>query len=279
MSGETLAADNDALDPRSLHPHHTGTPETLSYRVHAGYYSPGADSFQVVSYWHDVPLHPRIKGVGANEPDPESECFHFVCEIPKHTRAKMEVRIDEPWTPIAQDVTMKGGGVPALRYLASRIPWNYGMIPQTLEDPAHCWNLPALEGLPGDGDPLDAVEIGAGRALRCGYVYRVKVLGAFALIDGDELDWKLITIRTDDPAAAGLRDISDVDAVFPGELRRIHDWFRDYKVADGKGRNRFGCEGQPVSREFAVAEVIGETHRAYMRRFVPAAADAADDDA
>lgn len=43
--------------------------------------------------------------------------FNFVVEIPKDTRAKMEVATDEPYTPIKQD-TKKG----KLRYYPSFDP-------------------------------------------------------------------------------------------------------------------------------------------------------------
>ena len=42
-----------------------------------------------------------------------------------------------------------------------------------------------------------------------GRVYKVKVLGAYAMIDEGELDWKIIAIREDDPMARHLQDIDD----------------------------------------------------------------------
>ena len=73
-----------------------------------------------ISCWHEIPLH---AGDGL---------LHFVCEIPKETSAKMEVATDEPATPIKQD-TKKG----KLRFYPYNINWNYGLLPQTWEDPAH----------------------------------------------------------------------------------------------------------------------------------------------
>jgi hypothetical protein len=35
-------------------------------------------------------------------------------------------------------------------------------------------------------------------------VYAVRVLGALAMIDGGETDWKVLAVRTDDPLAQGL---------------------------------------------------------------------------
>jgi inorganic pyrophosphatase len=47
---------------------------------------------------------------------------------------------------------------------------------------------------------------------------QVKILGTLALIDEGETDWKLIAIDINDPLAAHLNDISDVEARMPGLL-------------------------------------------------------------
>ena len=64
--------------------------------------------------------------------------------------------------------------------------------------------------LQGDNDPVDVVEIGA-KAGKCGGVYKVKPLGVLAMIDDGELDWKVIAISVDDPKAALVNDVADVD--------------------------------------------------------------------
>ena len=57
---------------------------------------------------------------------------------------------------------------------------------------------------------MDVVEIGTAQCNQGG-VYKVKVLGAYAMIDDGELDWKMICIRVDDPKAANINDIEDVE--------------------------------------------------------------------
>ncbi len=54
------------------------------------------------------------------------------------------------------------------------------------------------------------VEIGTTQCNQGG-VYKVKPLGAYAMIDDGELDWKIVCIRTDDPKADVLNDIEDVE--------------------------------------------------------------------
>jgi inorganic pyrophosphatase len=193
--------------------------------------------------------------------------LNYVCEIPRLSAAKMEVVLDQPGNPIRQDlvtVTSSGSQQPRkkLRFYSEKIPWNYGMLPRTWEAPHHRWS--DISGLPGDGDPLDVIEVSRKRSLTGG-VYRVKVFGAFALIDGGEVDWKILAIRADDPLASKIQDIDDVEREVPGELDRIRTWFRDYKVAQGKPPNKYGFEGRALDAKTAM-RVVALAHRLYLRR-------------
>jgi inorganic pyrophosphatase len=115
--------------------------------------------------------------------------------------------------------------------------------------------------LQGDNDPVDVVEIGSASA-EMGGEYAVKPLGVYAMVDDGEVDWKVIAIRVDDPKASQVNDVADVEKVFPGELQRILEWFRDYKIPDGKPANQFGYDNQCLDREFAL-KVVEETHGFY----------------
>ena len=44
----------------------------------------------------------------------------------------------------------------------------------------------------------------------------MKVLGVLAMIDDGELDWKVIAVHAEDPLAAKLNDIADVETHCPG---------------------------------------------------------------
>ncbi len=119
---------------RSVSTSSIGQSATLEYRVHF------QDNGKTISPWHDIPLR-------------NGEFFNFINEIPKNTKAKMEVATKEKSNPIAQDVK-KG----KLRDYHGPIFWNYGCLPQTWEDP-HVVH-PAVN-CKGDNDPLDVVEIGS----------------------------------------------------------------------------------------------------------------------
>jgi len=212
------------------------------------------DSGNEISPWHDIPLSPLEK-LSANELSSHSGVFNAVFEIPKMTKPKMEVSTSELKNPIAQDVK-KG----KLRDYHGPIFWNYGMFPQTWEDPAVTHSM---VGCSGDNDPLDVVEIGTD-ALPTGSVEQVKVLGILAMIDEGELDWKVVAIRVSDKLAAELNDIGDVEAKCPGVISGIREWFRWYKSPDGKPLNTFAFEEKALGKAKAL-EVIAETHEAWQK--------------
>jgi len=78
-----------------------------------------------------------------------------------------------------------------------------------------------------------------------------------ALIDEEETDWKVIVIDVNDPLAAKLDDIEDVERHLPGLLRATNEWFRIYKIPDGKPENQFAFSGECKNKKYA-ADVIHE---------------------
>lgn len=92
-----------------------------------------------------------------------------------------------------------------------------------------------------------------------GDVLSVKILGVFALIDEGETDWKVVTIDVNDPVADKLNDIEDVETYFPGLMRATVEWFRIYKVPDGKPENQFAFCGDAKNAQFA-KEILSITH-------------------
>lgn len=201
---------------------------------------------KVVSPFHDVPLVASQEG---------STYYNMIVEIPRWSNAKMEIATKEPFNPIKQDVK-KG----QLRFVHNVFPyrgyiWNYGALPQTYENPEY--EDPNTKAK-GDNDPIDVCEIGSA-TLRRGQVVPVKVLGVMALIDDGETDWKLIVIKADDPLADQMNDIKDVEHHMPGLLKATHEWFKIYKIPDGKPANKFAFNGEAKDAEFA-KKIIEETH-------------------
>eukprot|EP00746_Dinoflagellata_sp_MGD_P103169 gnl/MRDRNA2_/MRDRNA2_42560_c0_seq1.p1 gnl/MRDRNA2_/MRDRNA2_42560_c0~~gnl/MRDRNA2_/MRDRNA2_42560_c0_seq1.p1 ORF type:complete len:287 (+),score=71.71 gnl/MRDRNA2_/MRDRNA2_42560_c0_seq1:67-927(+) len=196
-----------------------------------------------ISPWHEIPMI-------AGEEDGE-KLLHFVCEIPKGTTAKFEINKEYENNPIIQD-TKKG----ELRYYkynpeAGSIV-NYGAIPQTWEDPKA---VHPDTGVGGDNDPIDVVQLND-EPCQVGQVQVVRLLGVFALIDGDETDWKLIVVKRNSVQTNDWKDVEDI----PEErLSEIREWFRNYKTAEGKGKNRFALDEKMMPKEYAW-KVTWETH-------------------
>ncbi|KPI99608.1 Inorganic pyrophosphatase [Papilio xuthus] len=231
-----------------------GSPYAPDYRVFF------RDESGPVSPLHDIPLWA----------DRARRLANMVVEVPRWTNAKMEISLGETLNPIKQDVK-KG----ALRYVSNVFPhhgyiWNYGALPQTWEDPRH---VDPGTGARGDNDPIDVIEIGS-RVAQRGDVLTVKILGALALIDEGETDWKLIAIDARDPDAERLSDVADLEKVRPGLLRATLEWFRLYKVPDGKPVNVFAFDGEAKDAAFA-HRVIDEVHE-FWRALVSGEAEASD---
>jgi len=221
-----------------------GAANTLEHRVYL------EQNGVVVSPFHDIPLFV----------DQNQGIFNMIVEVPRWTNAKMEISKEEPFNPIKQDIK-KG----KLRFVRNCFPhhgyiWNYGAFPQTWEDPAQSH---AETKAKGDNDPLDVCEIGE-QVGYVGQVKQVKILGIMALLDEGETDWKIIVVDVQDPLAPKLNDIEDVERHLPGLIRATNEWFRIYKIPDGKPENTFAFSGEAKNKKYAM-EIIHECHEAWRR--------------
>jgi len=203
-----------------------------------------------VSPFHDIPLFA----------DQNLGVFNMIVEVPRWTNAKMEISKEELFNPIKQDIK-KG----KLRFVRNCFPhhgyiWNYGAFPQTWEDPTQAH---AETKAKGDNDPLDVCEIGE-QVGYTGQVKQVKVLGIMALLDEGETDWKVIVVDVNDPLASKLNDVEDVERNLPGLIRATNEWFRIYKIPDGKPENAFAFSGEAKNKKYAT-EIVHECHEAWRR--------------
>ncbi|KAL0939004.1 inorganic pyrophosphatase [Colletotrichum truncatum] len=232
-----------------------GAPNTLEHRVYI------EKDGVPVSPFHDIPLYANA----------EQTILNMVVEIPRWTNAKLEtcgtdrhlssqISKEELLNPIKQDIK-KG----KLRYVRNCFPhkgylWNYGAFPQTWEDPNAIHPETKAKG---DNDPLDVCEIGE-LVGYTGQVKQVKVLGVMALLDEEETDWKVIVIDVNDPLAPKLNDVEDVERHLPGLLRATNEWFRIYKIPDGKPENQFAFTGECKNKSYAM-DVVRECAEAWER--------------
>ena len=112
-----------------------------------------------ISPWHDIPMRARQTENG-------SKLYHFICEIPLGTTAKMEVNKKMVFNPIAQDKTDDGG----LRFYKYKPEngslCNYGAITQTWGDPRRSTGF----SLRGDNDPIDALQLNKRPCIMASYL-------------------------------------------------------------------------------------------------------------
>lgn len=228
---------------------------------------------KTLSAWHDLHLHPVVKPVPASSSASPSAAaaaaaapltaavaagdprlFAAITEIPRGTRAKMELCKEEAHNPIKQDVFKKEEGQPLRFFRYGDMPFNYGFLPRTWEDPSH---KDHRTGCIGDGDPIDVVHLGKPHVL--GQYDVVRVLGVLGLIDQGETDWKIIVESALPEAGGGYGSLSKV----PQDIQAtIIDWFENYKVPDGKPKNEFAFNKEIRGEETAL-EIIAQCAQQY----------------
>lgn len=91
------------------------------------------------------------------------------------------------------------------------------------------------------------------------YITQVRLLGVIGLIDGGETDWKLLAIDINDREAYTLNGLIDIEQNMPGLLNATVNWFRRYKIPEGKPENEFAFGGEPKDASFA-RQIVKETH-------------------
>lgn len=159
------------------------------------------DKYTIVSQGNFLSDYPAMNSDGS---------INVVVEIPTGTVAKWEVTKPEG----KLEWEFKNGKPRVVKYLG--YPGNYGMIPQTL--------LAKEDG--GDGDPLDVIVLG--EAIPRGTVVKAQVLGVLKLLDGGEVDDKIIATLASSPLAS-VKGPSEMDQKFPGVLSIVKTWFESYK--------------------------------------------------
>lgn len=151
-------------------------------------------SFDKNNPWHKVnPKYNATKGT-----------IKGIIEIPKNTTAKYE--LDKESGLLILDRVL---------YSSHYYPANYGFIPQTYCD---------------DKDPLDIVVLSQIEIVPMCLV-EAKVIGVMRMLDGGELDDKIIAVAANDMSVNHIEDISELPEHFFRELR---NFFEDYKKLENK---------------------------------------------
>lgn len=135
------------------------------------------------------------------QPNDNTQEFFTAIEIPAGSITKYEIDADT-------------GHVFVDRYQSMPVvyPANYGSITSSLG---------------GDGDPLDAL-VYSREPIVPGALIRVRAIGVMKMIDGGEVDDKIVAVPASsiDPTYDGIKDISDLPEI---EQQRLQAFFRVYK--------------------------------------------------
>ena len=143
--------------------------------------------------WHAVP-------VGDRSPDE----VNAIIEIPQNTRAKYELDKDSGLLKLDR-----------VLYSAVYYPANYGFIPKTYCD---------------DKDPLDIVVLCKIDVVPLCLI-EANVIGVMRMLDGGELDDKIIAVAKNDMSVNHIKDVSELPPHF---LRELKNFFEDYKKLEKK---------------------------------------------
>ncbi len=130
---------------------------------------------------------------------------NLVVEIPAGDNRKFEV--SEQTGVMSWEI--KNGKPRLINFLG--YPANYGMVPRTMG---------------GDGDSLDGITLGKFEFR--GEVTQVKVIGVLHLIDGGDVDDKIIAVIPG-TVFGDIDSLAELDARYPSIKAIIETWFEDYK--------------------------------------------------
>lgn len=150
-------------------------------------------SIDVHNPWHKV-------AVGSDAP----KYVNSIIEIPKNTRAKYE--LDKESGMLMLDRVL---------YSSMYYPANYGFIPQTYCD---------------DKDPLDIIVLSQITVVpMC--IVKAKVIGVMRMLDGGEMDDKIIAVAANDMSVKHMEDIEELPVHF---FKELQNFFEDYKKLERK---------------------------------------------
>lgn len=174
-----------------------------------------------MNIWHDISPE-RIK----------KDNFYAVIEIPKG--CKMKYEMDKETGLLRLDRVL---------YTSTHYPSNYGFIPRTFA---------------ADGDPLDVLVLCSENIYPMSLV-KCYPIGVISMVDGGEVDDKIIAIPMHDPTYNGYNDIGALPTHIFDEMSHF---FSVYKQLEGKNTAIDRVEGKE-----AAMRIVQESIDAYLEKF------------
>jgi len=121
---------------------------------------------------------------------------------------------------------------------SSLCPSLYGLVPQTYAGKKvadYCMEKTGRKNLIGDGDPLDICVLTEKVITHGDIIVKAIPIGGFRLLDGSEVDDKIIAVMTNDLIYGELRNIEDCPQGF---IERLRHYFLTYKDAPERGQSQ-----------------------------------------
>ena len=184
--------------------------------------------FIIMSFDKNNPWHKVNHGYDATKGTVKG-----IIEIPKNTTAKYELDKDSGLLILDR-----------VLYSSHYYPANYGFIPQTYCD---------------DKDPLDIVVLSQIDIVPMCLV-EAKVIGVMRMLDGGELDDKIIAVAANDMSVNHIEDISELPEHFFRELR---NFFEDYKKLENKTVEVEKFQNAKVAKKIVQQSI--EDYQAYIK--------------
>jgi inorganic pyrophosphatase len=148
---------------------------------------------------------------------------------------------------------------------SSMCPTLYGFIPQTYcgtRVGQLCSERTGLEGIKGDGDPMDICVLSEKAFTHGDFFLRARPIGGLRMIDGQEADDKIISVLESDVAYGHMEELKDVPH---GLVDRIKHYFLSYKQLPEEAPRR--VEITDVYGRDEAAEVIRRSLEDYRERY------------
>lgn len=174
-----------------------------------------------MNIWHDI----NENRISENE-------FEALIEIPKGSKAKYE--LDKETGLLRLD---------RILYTSTVYPANYGFIPKTLAE---------------DGDPLDVLVLCNEQIFPMTLV-RCSPIGVIQMVDGDDLDEKIIAVPVNDPNYKHFYDIKELPQHIFEEMMHF---FEVYKALEHKTTTV-----KTICHKYQAIEIIRKCLKMYQAQF------------
>ncbi|MGL5682995.1 MAG: inorganic pyrophosphatase [Marinifilaceae bacterium] len=119
------------------------------------------------------------------------------------------------------------------------VPALYGFIPQSYCGELvanYCMQQTGMKDILGDGDPLDICVLTERTISHGDIIAKVRPIGGFRMLDGNEADDKIIAVLKHDATYHGYNDISELPTVVVDRLKHYFLTYKDLPGAEGKSK-------------------------------------------